>query len=214
MIAQGTLLTVAGAQRLAEQLADAAAVGQARQDVDIGEVGQPLLRLADLGDVGADPAEALEAAGGIDDRVAGHGDPARPALGLQFHLERVERLLLDQHPAELGMAAEQGGKRMADELRARAAEQHAHARADVADAIFIIDLPQPADAALLIFEQQLARAFALGADVGIGLELPEGPAGDRQHAEDRHAEREHQRQHVLEGDGIAGDEQRCRRRPR
>ena len=79
MIAHGTLPVVARAQRLAEQLADAAAVGQARQDVDVGEMGQPLLRLADLGDVGADPAEALETAGGVDDRVAGDRDPARAA---------------------------------------------------------------------------------------------------------------------------------------
>ena len=195
------------AQRLAEQLADAAAIGQAGEDIDIGEVGQALLRLADLGDVRADPAEALEAAGRVDDRVARHRDPARAALGLQFHFERVERLLLDQHAAELGMAAEQRRERMADQLRGRAAEQHAHARADVADAILAIDLPQPADTALLIFEQQLARAFALGADIGVGLELAEGPARDREDSEDRNAEREHQRQHVLEGDRIARDEQ-------
>ena len=203
----GHIVDRRGAQGLAEQLADAAAVGQARQHVDIGEVGQALLGLADLGDVGADAAEAFEPAGGIDDGIARHGDPARPALGLQFHLERIERLLLDQYPAKLGMAAEQRGQRVADELGAGAAEQHAHARADVADAIFIIDLPQPADAALLIFEQQLAGAFALRADIGIGLELLEGPAGHRQNAENRHAEGEHQRQHVLEGNGVAGDEQ-------
>ncbi len=83
MIAQGTLPLVARAQRLAEQLADAAAVGQARKHVDVGEMGQPLLGLADLGDVGADPAEALEAAGGVDDRVAGDRDPARAARRLQ-----------------------------------------------------------------------------------------------------------------------------------
>ena len=67
------------AQRLAKQLADAATVGQAREDVHVGEVGQPLLRLADLGDVGADAAESLETAGGVDDRVAGDGNPARAA---------------------------------------------------------------------------------------------------------------------------------------
>ena len=114
MIAQGTLPAGRAAQRLAEQLADAAAVGQARQHVDVGEMGQPLLRLADLGDVGADAAEALEAAGGVDDRVARDRDPARAARRLQLHLERVERLLFEQHAAELGMAAEQGGQRMAD----------------------------------------------------------------------------------------------------
>ena len=117
MIAHGTLPVVARAQRFAEQLADAAAVGQAGEHVDIGEVGQPLLRLADLGDVGADPAEALEAAGGVDDRVARDRNPAAAARRLQLHFERVERLLLEQHAAELGMAAEQGGKRMAEQLR-------------------------------------------------------------------------------------------------
>ena len=92
---------------------------------------------------------------------------------------------------------------MADQLRAGAAEQGAHPRADVGDAVVGIDLPQPADAALLIFEQQLARAFALAADVGVGFELVEGPAGDRQHAEDRDPEAEHDRQHMLEGNRIA-----------
>ncbi len=106
-----------GAQRLAEQLADAAAVGQAREHVDIGEMGQPLLRLADLGDVGADPAEAFEAAGGVDDRIAGDRDPALAARGLQFHFERVERLALEQQAAELGAAAEQRRHRMADAAR-------------------------------------------------------------------------------------------------
>ena len=70
------------------------------------------------------------------------------------------------------------------------AEQRAHSRADVGDAVLAIDLPQPADAALLIFLEQQARAFALAADVGVGLELVERPAGDGQDAEDRHAERE------------------------
>ena len=103
-----------GAKRLAQQLADAAAIGQARKDVDVGEVRQPLLRLADLGDVGADAAEAFEPAGSIDDRVARDRDPARPARSLELHLERVERLLLEQHAAKLGMAAKKRGKRMAD----------------------------------------------------------------------------------------------------
>ena len=51
MIAHGYIAARRGAQRLAEQLADPAAVGQARKHVDVGKVGQPLLRLADLGDV-------------------------------------------------------------------------------------------------------------------------------------------------------------------
>ena len=116
------------AKRFAEQLADPAAVGQAAQHVDVGEVGQPLLRVADFGDVGADPAKALEAAGGIDDRVAGDRHPAGPARGLELHLERVERLLLEQDPAELGIAAEQRRKRMAEQRAGRLAEQGGHPR--------------------------------------------------------------------------------------
>ena len=103
----------------------------------------------------------------------------------KLHFQRIERLLFKQHPAKLGMAAEKRGKRMADQLAGRLAEQRAHPRADVGHAIFGIDRPQPADAALLIFLKQQARAFALAADVGIGLELIERPAGDGQHAEDR-----------------------------
>ena len=123
MIAHGTLLGDRLAHRLAEQLANAAAVGQARQHVDIGEVGQPLLRLAHFGDVAADAAIAFEAARGVDDRIAGDRDPARAARGLQFHLERVERLLAEQDAAKFGMAAKQGGERMAEDRRRRAAEQ-------------------------------------------------------------------------------------------
>ena len=100
MIAHGTLPRGRAAQRFAEQLADAAAVGQAGQHVDVGEVGQALLRLANLGDVGADSAEAFEAAGGVDDRVAGHRDPARAARRRQLHLQRVERLLFEQHAGQ------------------------------------------------------------------------------------------------------------------
>ena len=48
-----------------------------------------------------------------------------PRGGLQLHLERVERLLFEQHAAELGMAAEQRGQRMAEQLAGRAAEQGA-----------------------------------------------------------------------------------------
>ena len=85
-------------------------------------MGQPFLRLADLGDVAADAAEAFEPAGGIDDRVAGDRNPARPARGLKLHLERVERLLFEQHPAKLGMSAEKRGQRMAEQLRSPAGQ--------------------------------------------------------------------------------------------
>ena len=71
------------AQRFAEQLANPAAVGQARQHVDVGEMGQSLLRLADFGDVGADSAEPFETAGGVDDRIARDRDPARTARRVQ-----------------------------------------------------------------------------------------------------------------------------------
>ena len=102
-----------------------------------------------------------------------------PAGRLQLHLERVERLLFEQHAAEFGMAAKQSGKRVAEQLAGRAAEQGAHARADVGDAIVGIDLPQPTHAALLIFLKQQARAFALAAEVGIGLELVGRPSARR-----------------------------------
>ncbi len=196
------------AQGLAEQLAHPAAVGQARKHVDIGQMGQALLGLADLGDVRADPAEALEATGSVDDRVAGNRDPASPARGLQFHLERIERLFFEQDAAELRVTAEQGGKRMADELRGRLAEQRAHPRADVGDPVLAIDLPQPADAALLVFLEQQAGALALAADVGVGLELGERPARNGEDAENRDAEVEDDREHVLERNAVAGENQR------
>ena len=110
--------------------------------------------------------------------------------------------------AEFGMPAEKRGKRVADELACRPAEHRAHARADVGHAVVAIDLPQPADAALLIFLEQEAGALALAADVGVGLELMKGPARDGHDAGDRDAEREKDRQHVLEGNGVAGKQKR------
>ena len=97
---------------------------------------------------------------------------------------------------------------MSDELAGGLAEQSGHPRADVADAVFGVDLPQPADTALLIFLEQQARALALAADVGIGLELVESPASDRQDTEDRYSKSEHDRQHVLERNRVATDQER------
>ncbi len=139
----------------------------------------------------------------------GHRHPTRPARGFHFHLERIERLLVEQHPAELGMAAEQRRKRMAKKVLRRRAEQRAHPRADIGDAVLAIDRPQPADAALLIFLEQQAGAFALAADVGIHRQLMKRPAGDGQHAEDRDAHGEDDRQHVVERHGVATDQQRA-----
>jgi hypothetical protein len=92
-MAQGTLPACRGAQRFAEQLADAAAIGQARQHVDIGEVGQPLLRVAHVGDVEPDAAKAFEAAGGVDDRVAGQRDPAI-AAAVRSSISRLVKVCL------------------------------------------------------------------------------------------------------------------------
>src|SRR6185503_1353131 len=96
----------------------------------------------------------------------------------------IERLLFEQDLAELGMAAEKRRERVTDELAGGLAQQRAHPRADVSDSVFAIDLPQPADAALLIFLKEQAGALALAPDVGVGLELLEGPASDRQNTED------------------------------
>ena len=76
MIAHGTLPVVAARKRLAKELADPAAIGKPGKDVDVGEMGQALLRLANFGDVRADAAESLETSGSVDDRVAGNGNPA------------------------------------------------------------------------------------------------------------------------------------------
>ena len=163
MIAQGASPPERARQGLAEQLAHAAAIGQAREHVHVGEVGEPLLGLADLGDVLADAAEALELAGHVDDRIAGEADPARAAAGLQLHLEIGEGLAGEQGAAERAGAAQRRRQRMADQLVGRAAEQGGHPRRDVDDPILGIDLPQPADAAMLIFLEQQPDRFRLGA---------------------------------------------------
>ena len=90
----------------------------------------------------------------------------------------------------------------------RLAEQGRHSRADVGDSIFAIDRPQPANAALFIFLEQQACAFALAADVGIHLELLERPARDGENAEDRDPHRKHDREHMMERDGVASHQQR------
>ena len=106
-MAHGTLPVVAAPEGFSQKLAHAAAIGQPGKDVDIGEVRQALLRLADLGDVRADAAEALEATRSIDNRVARDGNPALSARGLELHLQRIEWLLLEKDPAEVGVASEQ-----------------------------------------------------------------------------------------------------------
>jgi hypothetical protein len=147
------------AQRFAQQLANPAAIGQAGQDVDIGEMGQPLLRLAHVRDVEPDAAEAFEAARRINDGIARQRNPAGAAAGLQLHLEVGEGLLVEQHASEFRMAAEESGQRMTKDLGGGTADQRSHSAGDVCDAILRIDLPQPADTALFIFLQQAARRF-------------------------------------------------------
>ena len=193
------------AKRLAKKLADAPAVRKTRKHVDVGEMGQALLRLPNFGDIGSDAAKSFKAAGGVDDRVAGDRNPASAARRLQLHFERIERLLLEQHAAKFGMSAEKSRKRMANQLTGGLAQQRAHSGANIADAVLVIDLPQPAHTPLLILLEKEACAFALTSDVGIGFELMEGPASDGENAEDRDAEREDDRQHVLERDRIAAD---------
>jgi hypothetical protein len=72
--------------------------------------------------------------------------------------------------------------------RSRAAEQGGHARRNVGHAVLGIDLPQPAHAALLIFLQQQATRFRWRTHVGVGLQLPECPARDREDADDGNAQ--------------------------
>ena len=67
------------------------------------------------------------------------------------------------------MTTQQRRQGMADELPRGHAQHRAHPAADVAHPVLVIDLPQPADAALLIFLEEQARALALTADVGVGL---------------------------------------------
>ena len=68
---RAALLPVRGvAQRFVERLAHHRAVGQAGQRIEPGEAGDLLLGAALLGEVGADPAEAEEAAAFVEDRVA------------------------------------------------------------------------------------------------------------------------------------------------
>ena len=105
------------------------------------------------------------------------------------------------------MAAEQCREGVAEKLAGGLAQHRAHPVADVGDAIVAVDRPQPADTALLIFLEQQGRAFALAADIGVHLELVEGPSGDGHHTGDRDAQREQDRQLVLERDRMAAEQQ-------
>ena len=86
----------------------------------------------------------------------------------------------------------EAGQRMADHLVGRAAEQGGHPRRDVDDAILGIDLPQPADAAMLIFVEQQPDRFRLRAGPGEHLQLAEDPAGQPRQAERAGAGDEHE----------------------
>jgi hypothetical protein len=57
--------------------------------------------------------------------------------------------------------------------------------------------------------QQQARAFALAADIGIHFQLMECPPRDRHHADDRYAEREGDRKHVLCRNAVTAERQRA-----
>jgi hypothetical protein len=96
---------------------------------------------------------------------------------------------------------------MTEERAGRSAQQSGHSRADVGDAIFRVDLPQPAHAALLIFLQKKARALALRAEIGVRLQLLERPAGDVEDAEDGNAKREQDRKHVRKRHRVPSKEQ-------
>ena len=61
------------AQRLVERLAHHRPVREAGQRIELGEAGDLALGLALLGQVGADAAEAEEAAAVVEDRVARQG---------------------------------------------------------------------------------------------------------------------------------------------
>jgi hypothetical protein len=68
-------------------------------------------------------------------------------------------------------------------------------------------MPQPAHPALLILLEEQAGAFGLGAEVGIGLQLSERPAGDVQDAEDRDSQREEDRHQIVERNVVAARQQ-------
>ena len=184
MIAQGTLLDCAVDSASPSSWRTRPRLGRPESTSMLARLVRRSWVLPDLGDVRADAAEALELAGHVDDRIAGEADPARAAAGLQLHLEAGEGLAGEQGAAERAVAAQRRGQRMADQLAGRAAEQGGHPRGDVDDPVLGIDLPQPADAAMLIFLEQQPDRFGLGADVGDGLELVEGPAGQPGDSED------------------------------
>ncbi len=96
---------------------------------------------------------------------------------------------------------------MAEQLASRTTEQCGHSAGNIGYAIFAIDLPQPANAALLIFLEQQAGAFGLRAEVGIGLELPKRPARNGQNPDDCDAQREQDGQHGIERDRTAAHQQ-------
>ena len=116
-------------------------------------------------------------------------------------------LLLEQHAAQLGVAAEQRGQRIADDLVRRAAEQGAHPRADVGDAILAIDLPQPADAALLIFLQQQAELSLCEPTSALVFSWWNAQRVTVSTPNTETPKREQDRQHVLEGHAAALEDQ-------
>ena len=158
------------AQRLVERLAHHRAVGQAGQRIEPGEPVDLLLGAALLGEVGADAAEAEEAAAIVEDRVARQrpvdvllarrpdDDVGEGEAGGQVEAERLA--LLDDS-ASIGVDRQQIGELAAEQLLGLALEVVGELLRNVGQSAERIGFPEPAAAAVLELVDEMLRLARL-----------------------------------------------------
>ena len=145
------------------------AVGEARQRIVVGEVGDAGLRVARRGDVGADPAIAGEGARRIRERLAGEPPPDGAARARRPDDEVAERLAVGHRPADrAGAVAPLLRWRDEDRLEKRAlesggvaAERRDERGSRPAQPAGGICLPDPAVRAGVLVEQERDHRLGL-----------------------------------------------------
>ena len=214
------------AQRLVERLAHQRAIGQAGERIEPREAADFLFRAALLGEVGADPAEAEEAAALVEDRIArqrpvdvlvarrADDDVAEREARRQVEAQRA---LLAQHVAGLVVDRQQVGELAAEQFFGRGLEIVGELLRDVGQGALVIGFPEPAAPAGFEFAdevQRLARFLVeRQALAQRGDHRPRGgdAVGD-QHQRQR-GDADHQRRIAAE-QGRAGRRDQARRPPR
>ena len=165
---QGAALLPDGgiAQRFVERLAHHRAVGQAGQRIEPREAGDLLLRPALLGQVGADPAEAHEAAIVVEHRIArqrpvdvviGRGADDHVGEGEARRQVEAQRAFLADRAVGAGVDRQQGGELAAEQGFRIGLEIVGQLLRDVGQGAQAVGFPEPAAAAIFELVDEMQR---------------------------------------------------------